>query len=240
LAGLVHVNSVRVTEASANGDEWRIPSTEARDIQVDLSRKNVRIASLATSDGALAIKRRQDGSIEMPIRVEKGEAPAGERSSPWIVALDTLTLDGYKVAIADGSVKPQATHRVAIAHLEASDLSTEKGARSKMTAKIATDKGGAIDMDAAFAIDPLALNARVDARRIDLVAFRPYAEHFATVALKSANASAKGTLTVTGEGNAMRIAYTGAADVSNVASFDTANKEDLLNWESVRLRGVGF
>ena len=236
-AGLLRVNSLRVSEASANRDEWRVPATEARDIRVDLGKKDVRIESLDTREGVLAMKRRADGSIELPMRPLKGEASA-EPSPPWVVALGKLTLDSYKVALADASVKPAITHRVAITHLEAADLSTAKGAKSTMTAKLALDKGAAVDIDSIFGIDPLLLNARIDARRIDLVPARAYVEHFATVAVKSANASARGTLALTGEGDAMRIAYTGSADVSNVATVDTANREDLLNWDAVKMSGV--
>ena len=239
-AGLVKVNSLRVSDASANQDQWRVPATEAKDIRIDLGKRNVRIESLATHDGALTFKRRRDGSIEIPLRLVKADAAAADSSAPWVAAVGKLTLDGYKVALADDSVKPAATHRVAIAHLEANDFSTEKGAKSTLAAKLGLDRGGSVDLDSTFGIDPLALNARIDARRIDLVAFRPYVEHFATVALKSGNASARGTLTVSGEGDAMRIGYTGSADVSSLATVDTANREDLLNWDSVHLTGMGF
>src|SRR5687767_2450246 len=241
LAGLVKVTSVRVTDASANGGTWKIGSTEARDIQADLGKKDVRIASLATSNGNLAVKRARDGSIEMPTRIAKDEAPAaGQPAAPWNVVLGKLSLTRYKVELADASVKPATTHRVAIASLEAQNLSTQKGARFTAKANLATDKSGTIAVDANLAIDPLAIEAQVDARRIDLVAFRPYVAHFSTVALKSANASAKGKLTVKGAGDSMRIAYAGAADVSRLATYDTGNREDLLNWESVRLTGIAF
>ena len=107
-----------------------------------------------------------------------------------------------------------------------------------MSAKLEIGKSGSVDLESTFSIEPLSLDARIDARRIDLVPFRPYVEQFATVALKSANASAKGALTVAGEGNAMRIAYSGSANVANVASVDTANHEDLVNWDSVSLTGM--
>jgi hypothetical protein len=87
---------------------------------------------------------------------------------------------------------------------------------------------------------PLSVEARIDARRVDLVAFRPYIDAYATVALKSAEASAKGTVTVTGQGDAMRVAYSGAASVTNVASVDTKINENLVNWDSVGLTGVDF
>jgi uncharacterized protein involved in outer membrane biogenesis len=240
LAGLGKVTSVRVADVSANRDQWKVALAEARDIGIDVAKKSVHVAALATQDGTLAVKRRADGSIELPMHGGKADAAASAEPSPWVIALDQLTLDGYKVAVADASVKPAANHRVTVAHFEAAGLSTAKGTKSTMSARLDTDKGGSIDVKSSFAIDPLALDADIDARRIDLVALRPYVEHFATVGVKSANASAKGNLKVSGAGKAMRIAYKGSAEVANVATVDTASKEDLLNWDSVRATAVGF
>jgi uncharacterized protein involved in outer membrane biogenesis len=242
LAGLLKVGSVRLADAIANGGAWKISSTELRDIRVDVNKKDVRVASLSTSGGTLAIRRALDGAIEMPVRASQDAAPAtGEATpSPWTVALDKLALDGYQLALSDAAVKPAVTHRMTIASLQANDLSTQKGSRSKVAAKVTTEKGGGLDVDATLVVDPLALEAQVDARRIDLVAFRPYVTYFQTIALKSGNASAKGKLNVTGAGDAMRIAYAGGAEIARFATYDTGNKEELLDWESVRVKGIGF
>lgn len=237
LGGLLHASALRVADVRANQDQWRIASTEAKDIRADLRKKDVRIDTLATKDGTFALKRRGDGSIEIPMRAGSMAEPS---SPPWTVTVAKATLDGYATTLADASVKPATTHKLSITHLVASDLSTAKGAKSALTAKLGIGKGGSLDLDSTFSLDPPALDARIDARRIDLVPMRPYAEHFATVALKSGNASAKGHLVVKGEGNALRIAYTGAAEIAAFATLDTVNKEDLLNWDSVRTTGIGF
>src|SRR5258706_1074424 len=220
--------------------------TEAKDIKVDLLKKTARVATLATSDAVLSVKRERDGSIELPLR-SAAKAPAAEASSAteatlaaWSAAIDKLTVAGYRITVADASVKPAATHRVTIAQLEASDLSREKGAKATVNARLDVEKGGSMEVASTVGVDPLAVDAKLDVRRIDLVAFRPYAAHFATVQLKSANASAKGTFNMTGSGNALRIAYSGSTEIANVASVDTTNKEDLLNWDSVKASGVGF
>jgi len=69
---------------------------------------------------------------------------------------------------------------------------------------------------------------------------RPYAAQFPLVAMKSGNASAKGHLVVKAEGSAKRIAWTGAAEIGSLATQDTANREDLLNWDSVRATGIAL
>jgi hypothetical protein len=217
-----------------------VPETEAKDIRIDLEKKSVHIESLATRDGVLALTRGRGGAIELPMPARPADAAPADSSPPWLLALGKAALDGYKVTLVDQSVKPAATHRVVISHLEAADLTTEKDAKGTMNASLRIGNSGSVDLQSSFGIDPVNLDARIDARRIDLVALRPYAQHFATVALKSANASAQGTLTVAGEGDAMRIAYSGSAGVANLATLDKVGGEDLVNWDSVRLTGMNL
>ena len=235
LRGLVKVSAVRLNGIAAMQDQWKIASVEVRDVDVDAAKRAVRVASLTTADGTLALKRNPDGSIEMP-RI--ATAAPGEPSPKWDVALASLRLTGYALALLDTSVKPAATHRLVLASLEGEKLSTDKGFSGAANAKLQVGKGGALDVSASFALQPLTVKATVDARRIDLVPLRAYVGQFPTVAVKSVLASAKGTATVQGEGKAMRIAYAGSAELADLATSDTLIKEDLLNWKSVRSNGI--
>ena len=183
-------------------------------------------------EGTVALTRRADGSIELPVKAGKADTPSAA-ANPWVLEIGKLSAANYRVAVTDESVKPKAAHRVVLARLDASGISSAKGAKMTIAAKLTADKGGAVDVDGTVALDPLDVTARVDARHLDLVPYRAYAGHFQTVALKSGFASAKGTVTVHGEGNAMRLAYNGGAAITKVATTDTTTGEDLLNWESV-------
>ncbi len=239
LAGLLRVEALRVADANALEGQVRVPVAEARDIRAELAKKTVEIASITSNDGAVELKRGRDGAIELPRLAGADEAqPAA--STPWSAAVAKLTLAGYRIALADAAVKPAMTHRVTLAGLEVSDFSTRKGSRATLHARLGLEKGGSVEVESTAALDPLDLEAKIDAHRIDLVALRPYVTQFRTVALKSGQASAKGTLAVKGEGNAMRISYTGSAEVARIATVETTGREDLVNWDSVRMTGVGF
>jgi uncharacterized protein involved in outer membrane biogenesis len=241
IAGIASVSSLRIAGVAANQDQWLVPETEATGISIDLRKKTAHADSLASRDGTLGFKRAADGTLENPLRALAGGGGGPEAAStPWVATLGKLTLDGYNVSLADAAVKPAALHKVAITHLEAADLSSAKGASNTVAAHIATDKGGSIEVRSTVGLDPLTVAAQVDARRIDLVPFRAYAEHFKTVALKSGLVSAKGNVTLSGAGDAMRVAYRGSADVAKLATWDTTIREDLVNWNAVRMRGVAF
>ncbi len=223
-------------------EQWKIAAIEARDIAAELKKRSVRVASLSTSDGELTLTRKADGSLELPnVAAASGAPPTATSAAPpapWNVALAKLSLNGYGITVVDGAIKPVATHRLTVASLEADGLSTDNGVSGNATAKLRLAKGGSLDATSTFALKPLMVKASIDARSIDLAPIRAYVTQFSTVALKSGAASAKGTATVQGEGDAMRIAYAGTAEIANLATQDTVNKEDLVNWNSVRSSGI--
>jgi uncharacterized protein involved in outer membrane biogenesis len=238
LGGKGVIDSVRVTDAQV-GEPWRVASAEAAGIKVSLHDKDVHVDSVATRGGNIALARKADGSIEMPVTLPPSQ-PSAEPASPWKVAIDKATIDEYQLAVADASVKPAAKHNVRIAHVEARDLSTAKGSKSTVAARLGLDKGGSVEVESTVALDPLVMDAKVDARRIDLVPLRPYVPQFQTVKMKSGLASAKGHVQLRSDAAGLKVAYAGSAEIARLATFDTTSNEDLLNWDSVRAEGVAL
>ncbi len=232
LGGAIKVASLRLAGAATMQDQWKIPSAEARGIDADLEKRALRVASLTSADGTLTVKRNPDSTIDRPHILSRA------RQAKWDIALAKLALTGYAITFIDNMVKPAVTHRIVLTSLEGDDLSTDNGFKGSAIAKARIDKGGAFDASSTFALDPLAVKATLDARSIDLVPLRAYVAGFQTVALKSGSASAKGTLSLEGQGDAIHVAYAGAAEISHLATLDTANKEELLDWNSLKIRGI--
>jgi hypothetical protein len=243
LAGKARIDAVRLEDASGLNDDFRTTALEAGGIELDLRAKTVHVASVATRDGAVSLRRGKDGSLEMPaLPSPKVESPAdgAQASAPWKLAVDRATLTGYDVTLADAAVRPAATHKVRLASVEATELANEHGLRGKATARVELAHGGSVDVDSTFALEPLLVTARVDAKGIDLVPLRPYMNQFQTVQLRSGAASARGELTLKAAPQGLRIAYNGGAELSRFFAYDTAGKEDLLRFRSIKTSGVVF
>ncbi len=230
--GVAKVAALRLTGAGAMQDQWKIPAAEARDIDADLEKHALRVASLTTTGGQLTVRRNHEGSIDLP------RIPPSEHPTKWDVALAKLALGGYRIAVIDASVKPAVTHRVVLESLDADNLSTEGGFKGSATAKVRPDKGGTLDASSTFTLDPLVVETVLDARSIDLVPLRAYVARFSTVALKSGALSARGTFSLRRQGDAIRVSYAGSADIDRFATLDTINKEELLDWESLKASGI--
>jgi len=239
IAGQAKFASVKVTGAEAARGPWRVASAEARDIRVDIPKRRVDVASISSGGGAIDVTRDREG-IVLPVRLPKGEAQGAEAPQPWEDARAKLSVDGYRNTVPEETVRPALAQRVDVAHLEAADLSTAKGAKGTLAARLALPDSGSVEAQGEFVLSPFELEAKVDARHVDIVPGRRYVDVFKTVALKSGFASARGTLGVHGEGDAMRVAYAGTAAVTKLATVDTSIGEHLLDWDAVRLAGVAL
>jgi len=218
----------------------RLALVRADGINIDLLKRDARIESVATQGGMISLARRPDGSFDLPVMTAASEAQA-QAQKPWHVVLAKATWDDVQVALADESVKPAMTHRVLLVHAQANDLTTDRTVKPSIAARLTLDKGGTVDVESTIAFDPLVVDAKVDAQRIDLVPYRSYVEHFRTVKLKSGLASAKGTLGLReGKSGGLKVAYAGTVEVNKLATLDTASKEELLDWESVRADRVAL
>lgn len=236
LAGTGNVDAVQANDLQVGPAAWRVGFAQARGIGLDLHAKKISVGAVEARDGVVALHRTREG-IEMPIKISAPAEPATEHSSPWHIEVASAGLDAITLSLADDAVKPSAKHSAVIDHLQASGLSNAAGAKSAVQASIALEHGGVVEVRSDVSLDPFAVDAQLDARRVDLVPFRPYVSQFQTVALKSGRASAKGRLQVS-DAKALKIAYEGTAQVSKLATFDTVNDEDLLNWEDVRAQGL--
>ena len=241
LAQRAKIKSVRLDDARV-GEDLRVARVEVGGIEADLRQRGAHVQSVATSGGEVHLKRGADGALVLPVAATESapapSAPADEK--PWRIVVDRATLADYRLSLEDAAVRPRATHRVTLESVEASGLTTEGGLKGKALAKLVLERGGSVEVDSTFDLEPLLVTAKLDAKRLDLVPFRPYMTQFSTVALKSGVASARGQVTLKERGSGVHVAYAGAVEVGNFATFDTTSREDLLNFRAVRTSGIDF
>ncbi len=264
----LRLNDVSVGDTRIGKDWLQVPKLAANGISLDLAQRRLTIADVTSVQGALTLRRRRDGSLELPVLAR----PAAERtaaaspaltavgdsivtpvatdSAPktaerppaatgvWAMTLKKFSLTGYSVSLADATVTPAAAHRLTIVDLQGGNLTTEKGARGTLSAQLGINKNGSLVVASTLSIDPPAASAEVDARGLDLAALRPYIAQIANVDLSSGTAALKGAATVRQQGEGLRVTYAGAAEIANLASTDKKNNEDLLKWGSLKLADI--
>lgn len=238
--GKVALERVAVTDAQLLPERALVPAFEARGIALDLKKRVARVASIESRDGQVAVARRPDGSIAMPklLPVKAEEAASAADATPWSFAVDRLGLVGWTVTLEDAAVKPAATHRVGIDSLEVTGLGNRDGLSGEAKGVLVVGRAGRVELASEFALEPLQVKATVDARGVDLVPLRAYVAEFPTVGLKSGQASARGRLELRGSLDALQLSWRGGAEIARLATVDTARREELLNWKSVRASAI--
>jgi hypothetical protein len=228
-----NVRSVALKDAQVEAQAWRVAQAEAKNIAVDLVRRDVSVASVSTSGGELALARSADQALALPPVPDFGPS-----RGPWHIAVRDVALSNYQLALRDDAVHPALARRVTVSKLEAHELSTDHGLAGRADANLQIEGGGEVRASSDFRLDPLEVHAKIDARSIDLVPARAYVATFPAVQLKSGTASASGDLTLRSVDGRLHVAYKGSGQVDRFDTWDSINKEDLLNWKRIRASGV--
>ena len=233
MAGVAKVASVALSNAAAMQDRWKVGSLTVRGVEADLRKRTARIDSIATSDGDLTLERDANG-----IATPRLAASNAASETPWSITLREAKVTTYKVKLLDRTVAPSASHTIDITRLDAKDLGTTRGVQGNAAIQVKLEHGGSLDATTTFALQPLEMKGTFDARGIELAPYRPYVAQFPAVAIRSGVAGAKGAFTLSGKPEALRIALEADAEVDRLNTVDTLNREDLLNWKSLKTRGV--
>jgi hypothetical protein len=217
----------------------RIALLSADGIQVNLLAREVKVGSVAASGGSLALQRRADGSLELPVLTAASTAQA-EAQKPWRASLAKLTVDGFSVALADESVKP-CDQPQGLDHpcrgrrsLDRYQCEAPRG-RESGAGEGRHDRRG-------FHRRARSAGGRGQGGR---AAHRPRAAAPLRRILQDREGEerarlGKGDVQLRGDKSGMKVAYAGSAEVSRFATFDTTINEDLLNWDKVRAERVAF
>ena len=235
LAGIARIRSMTLSDVAAMQDRWKVKSLQLGGITADLPRRTARIESLASRGGDFRLERAADGTVAAPAT---GPTASRRAVNPWNLVLASAEIAGYRVTLVDRAMHPAVTHAIEVASLQVKDLSTAQGLKGEAAIRARLDRGGSIDASSTFALEPLQVKGTIDARNVDLAHYRPYLAYFPAVAIRSGEASAKGRFEISGQARSMQVTYDGDAAIDRLVTVDTINKEDLLNWKSLKGRGM--
>ncbi|MHB8495482.1 MAG: DUF748 domain-containing protein [Casimicrobiaceae bacterium] len=255
------VASLAGFEAAPSGERdplVRMGRTELTGIAFDPGKRSVTIDSATWRQGSLRIVRLANGTTNFDQVVRKAGAAAapGAARNPAAQAAAVATSDrgdatGWTVLVRNALVEHVAMDledrapgaavklRIPDERIAIDDFSNAKDAKGRIDALIRVGRAGRIRIAGALAVEPIAVDWRVDATGIDLVPFKPYFEGQTNVIVAGGAIGGKGRLTYvdTGRG-APRATYAGNVTVSNFESIDRPDSQQLLRWKTLALTGM--
>ena len=219
---------------------WRVPQLAAQGIDVDVDARSVTVEDIRSRGAALRLTREADGTLEMGrlLRPATGAAAPAE-GAPWTLLTRKLAVDRVAIDLEDRV--PQPPVRLALRELAATatDLGSARTGKSDVTLRARVGERGRIAFEGPVTAQPLAVEGRVEASGLALVALKPYFEPRVNVVLTDGTLAAKGRLSIAApDGAPLRAAWTGDVAITDFAALDKPTASDLARWKTLALDGL--
>ena len=230
----------------------RLAELTVRGVGLELLPRTVTVGEIASHDARLAVKREQDGKLNVQkilpehaardadaARSEPPKKAAGD-AKPWTLALKKLAIERYAILVEDQQAGPAATARVENLAVTGENLSNAKGTRGNVGVRFNVNKTGSFAANGPLGLNPVSTRLRVDARSLGLLPLQPYFEQYVNAVVSSGDVSVKGAVALDlPEGGKPTGGFRGDVTLANFASVTkAANNEDLLRWKSLFLGGI--
>ncbi len=248
------LKALRLRKTGEKEDFLSIPAFSARNVRIDLPRKEAVIGDVASRGGKAAIVRPGGQAWNVaslvpappPAAAASGEAAgqtpkAGGKGdeAPWQVRLGRVDIDRYAVRFEDRVPAEPVSLEIQGIALKGENLSTRKDAVGKAALSLQVGGKGSVSARGTVSLNPVGANLAVAVKEFDIVPLQPYFGEKVKILVTGGKASAEGTLSVASpEGAGMKVAYAGSAALSGFSSVDKAFSNEFLKWESLSLTGI--
>ncbi len=240
---------LRLRKMDEKHEFLRIPLLAVKDTDIDLTAQTITVGEVSSQKGALAIKRANDGAINLakltvplpPAANPPAVAPPGNDHprAPWLVILKKLALDQYAVTVEDLAVPEPTTFVADPVSLMGENLSSAKNSRGKASVRLTLNKTGVVSAAGSLGIDPAYADLKLDLKGVSLAALQPYFTDKINITVTNGAVATSGNLKVAADrDNTMGVTFTGDATVSNLATIDKGASEDFLKWNSLAVNGI--
>ncbi len=180
----------------------------------------------------------------------KTTAPASAQSTPWLVSVKKVDLNG-SVALRDNSFAKGEQWQVAPVKVELRNIfsdfhkpvdyqwSLEAYSRSSSAGQTNNSKhSGALTGKGQVDLSANSLSSHLAMTNFDLTALRPYLTPYANIKLNSGYLSTEGDITSAWQSG--KADFNGSLKVNTLAINDPVNNEPLLSWQSMKLSKIAY
>ncbi len=226
---------------------WRVPLLTVKDTTVDVGKRSVIIGSVEARDGNGYVQREKDGRISYA-RLLKTRGPESATKQPvkaeqasWTVQTKRVVFNRFRIVYDDRSLAKPARIVVSNTTLRGENFSNVEKSRGKATFQATINDSGTLKFTGTVGTRPVGARLAVDAQGIDILPFQPYLEDRVNFLFTSGNIGTKGNLNFDGSGEgSARVNYDGSVDITDFATIEKSNSNDLLKWKSLNLNALQF
>ena len=198
-------------------------------------------------DGNGYVQREKDGTISYA-RLIKTRAPESATKQPvkaeqasWTVNTKRVVFNRFRIVYDDRSLATPARIVVSNTTLRGENFSNVEKSRGKATFQATINDKGTLKFAGTVGTRPVGARLAVDAQGIDVLPFQPYLEDRVNFLFTSGHIGTKGNLVFDGSGEgSAKVNYDGSVDITDFATIEKSNSNDLLKWKSLNLNALQF
>ena len=248
-AGDVTLKSLKLVpqlNAEANVSPIALASAQAKIQKIDVAARTAALESVVLNGLSIDAKRLKDGSIDLAALAGPHEtAPevsatrkvqkANEAGPAWRYQIAQVSLNDSSADFTDESTPRPVKLHIAPLQLGVKQVSDDLTKPLAIDGKLTMNGRGALGVAGTLTAKPLSLALHIDASALDASAFEPYFGGNLNTTVSSAELSANGDASFSGEGRSLKAGYKGDVSLSNVRLTDRANSDQLAGWKLLGL-----
>ncbi|MDO8282820.1 MAG: DUF748 domain-containing protein [Thermodesulfovibrionia bacterium] len=239
--GTVSFKDIQVNDLTGN----HIFSMPRADIQIarsDIFSRKIHIAGITVDSPSLTLIRSSDNKINILSLIPEDKSKK-EDSSPgtsFVLSTDEVMLSNGSVSFTDLVPNPSFKTDIKKIDLKVSGFSTEPGNKTSIDSlSLNLAKKGSLNTSGIFSTAPMEADVKFELKDADIPSLHPYYADRIAILLTSGNLSVSGTaLLEYSPEKGLSASYKGKAMVTDFASVDSINTEDLLKWKSLYFGGI--
>ena len=171
------LQSLRLRQKEAKEDFLKIPLLNIRETQLDLSKRELRVGSVAGEKGNLELTRLKDGALDLMAlipAVPKGPEDKAAPEQPWVATLGKLALEQFAVRVKDLAPSTPVSHTFEKIRVTGENISTGKGQKGKLSLSLILNQRTDVSVRNTLSIDPLQIDGLLEIKRLPFGPYAPY------------------------------------------------------------------
>ncbi|MDP2247238.1 MAG: DUF748 domain-containing protein, partial [Nitrosomonadales bacterium] len=219
---------------------------EVNDVGFDLAAHQLQVAQVLLKDGAINIRRNEDGSVDWQKLVDGFAQPAtaepaveissadGETASAqaWKFGVNRLALENTAVHIEDKTTRAPIVLDIQNANLEFEGVSQDLAQSMPVKANLQVKQGGAFEATGNLVLSPLKADLQIKLTDIALKTFSPYINQVAMLKLDQGTLHMNGKLALD-HAESLKGQFRGGFGIRQLAISEEATAASFLAWKEV-------
>ena len=244
----VMVNALRLRKAEEHRDFVKIPNLSIKEMDANLTKRELKIGNFSTEKGELFVERSKNGEMNLlkllppaptpegpSKKVKAGDKPANPEK-PWLILLKQMKIDRYTVRVEDQTTAAPVALIAQNLRVRGENISTAKNSKGKLAVSLLLNGKGTVSTAGTIGIEPLSAHLKTELKGIEIVPFQSYFTDKVKMTVTGGAISTTGNLSFSStEKEEIKAAYKGKVSVAGFSSIDKLNGQDLLKFESLSL-----